>query len=82
MPFYKLVCRDCGKTFEIRAAVAEREEKRLACPSCGGKALENDYSAGAPGYQIKSNPGTVCPHHQECGCGCMHGVGGNMSCGG
>lgn len=82
MPFYKLVCRDCGEAFEKRASVTERAEKQITCPACGSVSLENDYSAGAAGFQIKMNQGTACPHSAECGCRCAGNMGGKVGCGG
>lgn len=81
MPFYKLVCRGCGHTFEKRASVVQRAERRIACPACGGTSLENDYAAGSASIHLKAE----CPHRQGaapaggctggCGCGGCRGAG-------
>ena len=37
MPFYSLVCRRCGHSFEKQASISERSEKAIVCPACGGE---------------------------------------------
>ena len=72
MPFYSLICRRCGHSFEKQASIAERSEKRLACPACGGTELAPDYSAGSAAVKRPSEDRAGgCPHGAGCGCcGC------------
>ncbi|NPV92188.1 MAG: zinc ribbon domain-containing protein [Firmicutes bacterium] len=32
MPYYSFVCRECGKEFEAKVAVADKD--KVKCPSC------------------------------------------------
>lgn len=76
MPFYQLLCHDCGAAFEKQASIKDREEKRIYCPKCGSMQLEPDYSLGSAHVQIKQNQdkGYSCPHGGGCGCsGCCGG---------
>ncbi len=34
MPVYEYECKKCEKTFEVTLSFAEREKKRIKCPSC------------------------------------------------
>ena len=71
MPFYQLICRECGHRFEQRASMAERDG--IACPACGSKPVATDYSAGSASVQIKSGHDSGgCPHSGACGCHCAH----------
>ena len=36
MPTYDYRCRQCGETFELVCAMAERDE-RAVCPACGSR---------------------------------------------
>lgn len=80
MPFYKLICRGCGHIFEKQASIAQREQRRITCPVCGGTSVENDYTAGSASVHLKAD----CPHRQGaapacaaggCGCGGCRGAG-------
>lgn len=70
MPFYKLICRDCGEAFEKRASIEDRTQKRISCPKCGSVLLETDYSAGVAAFKVKGNDESACPHAASCGCHC------------
>lgn len=41
MPTYSFVCRDCGRTYEIKCAISERDSAR--CPACGSSNKRQDY---------------------------------------
>lgn len=70
MPFYSLVCRRCGHSFEKQASISERSEKAIVCPACGGTELDPDYSAGSAAVKKPSGgrPEGGCPHGAGCGC--------------
>ncbi|MFQ5916981.1 MAG: FmdB family zinc ribbon protein [Candidatus Binatia bacterium] len=40
MPLYEFHCKKCNKTFGITLSIKEREERKIACPSCGSKKAE------------------------------------------
>lgn len=40
MPTYEFKCSNCGKTFELSMPVAERETRKVSCPSCKSKKVE------------------------------------------
>lgn len=72
MPFYELRCKSCGREFEQRASIAERTEKKIPCPDCGGVEMDPVFHSG-PAVHIKSHDGEACPHAAACGCGgCCH----------
>lgn len=71
MPFYQLKCKQCGKTFEARASIAERTEKKILCPDCGGLEHATVYGNG-PAVHVHSNESGGCPHAAACGCHCPH----------
>lgn len=68
MPFYRLLCRQCGCAFEQQASISARTDKQITCPQCGSTELEPDYSAGSAHVQVKK-AGDTCPHRSQCGCG-------------
>jgi len=67
MPFYDLKCNNCEKTFNIKATMAEKTERRIPCTQCGSTDLETDYIS-APAY-IKSSGDRMpaCPSSNSCG---------------
>lgn len=70
MPFYDLHCVNCGKDANIRASVAEKEDKRIVCPACGSNHLETIYKP--VNFQVKNNEPSACPNRHICGSGCHH----------
>jgi len=70
MPFYDLKCEECGKEFNVKANLKERQEKTIACPKCGNNELERVY-AGMNISQGKSDKTSrrECPNMDKCG-GC------------
>lgn len=52
---YAFVCQKCGKSFDLRASVADMEKGlRPECPACGSKDAVQDFSGvgmmfGSPG---------------------------------
>ena len=72
MPFYQLKCNACGKTFEARASIAERNEKKIPCPECGGFDHATVYGKGPAVHVRGESGGNACPHAESCGCCCPH----------
>lgn len=62
MPFYDFKCKDCGKTFNVMATMADKEQKRIPCPNCGGRELTRVYDAMnlSVGSGKKEQPGGGC----------------------
>ena len=71
MPFYDLKCPSCDKEYNISASIADKIEKRVACPDCGSFELETVYKSG-PAY-IKNRKNNDCPNSHSCGTACRHG---------
>ena len=42
MPFYTLLCRQCGKRFEQLASIRDKENHAIACPDCGSADCSTD----------------------------------------
>jgi putative FmdB family regulatory protein len=40
MPVYEFVCLECGKEFTLVLSLKDFEGKRVACPQCKSKAIE------------------------------------------
>ncbi len=40
MPTYEFKCSKCGTTFEVAMPVAERETRKVSCPSCKATKVE------------------------------------------
>jgi putative FmdB family regulatory protein len=45
MPHYQFICRDCQRFFEKILSLIDYEEGELCCPHCGGKNVEQRWSA-------------------------------------
>ncbi len=54
MPLYEYQCRDCGHRFEILQRLGEGAEG-LACPSCGERRLDKQFSTFASGAGSSSS---------------------------
>ncbi len=72
MPFYDLSCKKCGETFNIKASIAQRENREILCPSCGCNDLEAVFKT--VNYVVKSKgcEAVSCPQAHRCGAGCCH----------
>ena len=70
MPAYDLHCPTCEKTFNTRATMAEKAEKRIPCPTCGSIELETVFKPVA--FHVKSEAAPACPNAHICGAGCHH----------
>jgi putative FmdB family regulatory protein len=74
MPIYEYKCDACGNKFEKLVRRSE-ESAGLACPSCGGTHLSQEFStfaahaSSAPsGEQMPMCPnGGMCPNAGMCG---------------
>lgn len=44
MPVYEYVCKRCDKSFEATLSFAERETKKVKCPSCNSTRLNQILS--------------------------------------
>jgi putative FmdB family regulatory protein len=68
MPIYEYLCQDCGTKFEklIRGTSGTDE---LACPSCGQKRLQQEFSTfAAPANGSPKPSGGAAPPCQGGGC--------------
>lgn len=45
MPIYEYRCRDCGKEFEIVAAITQLADLEPKCPDCGSTSVERRWSS-------------------------------------
>lgn len=45
MPVYEFECKKCGKSFEVTLSFAEREKKKIKCPSCNSSAVNQVLSS-------------------------------------
>ena len=76
MPFYDLHCGSCDKEFNIMATMAEKTERRIACPICGSTDMSTVYKS-APFFIKSGGRGEVpaCAQGNICGAsgmGCPH----------
>ncbi len=69
MPFYTFRCAACGKEFETRCTIEEKEKGLVPCPDCGGTELARVFdgislsvSAKAKSAACPGAAGGVCPH--------------------
>ncbi|HHX73060.1 MAG TPA: zinc ribbon domain-containing protein [Clostridiales bacterium] len=74
MPFYTFVCNSCGKKFEVRCTIAEKDSGSVVCPGCGANELDRIFEGfsvimGNSGCESKCPAKTGgCPS-QSGGCG-------------
>jgi putative FmdB family regulatory protein len=45
MPSYEYFCKDCKKTFTLVLTLGEYETRRVACPKCKSKKVEQKPAA-------------------------------------
>ncbi|MCU0610725.1 MAG: zinc ribbon domain-containing protein [Candidatus Eisenbacteria bacterium] len=45
MPTYEFHCTACGKEFTTILSISARGEESIACPHCGSKRVEQQYTA-------------------------------------
>ena len=63
MPFYDFRCKQCGESFHVMATMAEKDQKLIPCPACGGKELDRIYD------KMNLSVGKSTPNQQNEGCG-------------
>lgn len=54
MPVYEYVCKRCGKSFEATLSFAERETKKVKCPSCNSSRVNQILSTFVANTSKKS----------------------------
>jgi putative FmdB family regulatory protein len=40
MPTYSYVCKECKKSFTLTMPISEYEKKKVTCPKCSSKKVE------------------------------------------
>jgi putative FmdB family regulatory protein len=45
MPRYEFFCNACKKAFSRILTIAEHGKEKITCPHCGGKSVEQHWSA-------------------------------------
>ena len=70
MPTYAYLCRACGRTFEIRMSIREKEEWKPRCTVCGSAKVEQQLF----GFSVRGGggapaPGGCCPPGRGGRCG-------------
>ena len=45
MPVYDYVCRDCSKSFEQTLTLHEHDGKKIECPHCGSRNVQQQAAA-------------------------------------
>lgn len=45
MPVYDYVCRKCGKKFSVTLTIHEHESKKVKCPKCESRNVEQQLAA-------------------------------------
>ncbi|MDD6261641.1 MAG: zinc ribbon domain-containing protein [Clostridiales bacterium] len=73
MPFYTFTCNSCGKRFEVRCTIAEKDSGSIVCPGCGANELDRVFEGFSVAVKGSSCPGrdggSPCPSAGRCG-GC------------
>ena len=45
MPSYEYACKECKKAFTLTLTVADHEKKRVACPKCKSRKVEQQFGS-------------------------------------
>jgi putative FmdB family regulatory protein len=45
MPSYEYACKACKKTFTLILTMSEHDKKRVACPKCKSKKVEQQFGS-------------------------------------
>jgi len=45
MPVYDFRCAKCSKKFSVTLTIAEYEKKKIKCPKCGSRKVEQQVAA-------------------------------------
>jgi putative FmdB family regulatory protein len=57
MPTYAWLCRACGRPFEIRMSIREKEAGKPRCPVCNSAKVEQQLF----GFSVGGGGGTPAP---------------------
>lgn len=57
MPTYAYLCRACGRRFETRMSISEKEGWKPVCPGCGSAEVVQELF----GFSVGSGGGTPAP---------------------
>ena len=57
MPTYAYLCRACGRPFETRMSIREKEGAKPRCPYCGSDRVEQQLF----GFSVGGGGGTPTP---------------------
>lgn len=44
MPVYEFECKKCGKAFELNLSLAQKDKKKVKCPSCTSSQVNQVFS--------------------------------------
>jgi putative FmdB family regulatory protein len=44
MPTYSYYCKECKKAFTLNMSLADHEKRRIACPKCRSKKVEQQFA--------------------------------------
>jgi putative FmdB family regulatory protein len=44
MPLYEYTCKDCHKSFSTVLSIDKHDHKKILCPKCGSKKVEQQFS--------------------------------------
>jgi putative FmdB family regulatory protein len=45
MPSYEYACKACKKTFTLTLTIREHDKKRVACPKCKSRKVEQQFGS-------------------------------------
>jgi putative FmdB family regulatory protein len=45
MPSYEYACKACKKNFTLTLTVTEHDKKRIACPKCKSRKVEQQFGS-------------------------------------
>ena len=45
MPSYEYACKECKKNFTLILTVSEHDKKRIACPKCKSRKVEQQFGS-------------------------------------
>ena len=45
MPTYEYACKECKKAFALILTIADHDKKRVSCPKCKSRKVEQQYGS-------------------------------------
>jgi putative FmdB family regulatory protein len=45
MPSYEYACKECKKSFTLILTMSEHDKKRVTCPKCKSRKVEQQYGS-------------------------------------